>query len=40
MVCKKLATGAASFVDGTSTMLAAATVSDWPPDSMTASNDV
>ena len=37
---KKLATGAASIVDGTSTMLFPATVSNWPFDSMTASNDV
>ena len=39
---KKLAKGpgAASIVDGASTMLAAGTVNGWAPDSMTASNDV
>ena len=36
---KKLATGAASIVDGTSTMLFPAAVSNWPFDAMTASND-
>ena len=36
---KKLATGAASIVDGTSTMLFPAAVSNWPFDTMTASND-